>query len=235
MTVGWQKTADGRHAAVSGFRLQHRCRVREYVHGCPRQERATLGDRFIDVLHAARRGDDAAWAAVYRDLAGPLLGYLRGQNAPDPEDVLGETMLQMVRDIDRFNGDEGNFRSWAFTIAHRRLLDARRSRSRKPSDAVGADTIEAALPVVTGAESTALEEMELDDVLTLLDRLTEEQREVLLLRLLGDLSVAQTAKVTGRTPDAVKALTKRGLDRLRTLLGERTAPDPPPPNAGERR
>ncbi len=209
--------------------------MREYVHGCSRPGEATLGDRFIDVLHAARRGDDAAWAAVYRDLAGPLLGYLRGQNAPDPEDVLGETMLQMVRDIDRFTGDEGNFRSWAFTIAHRRLLDARRSRSRKPSDAVGADTIEAALPVVTGAESTALEELEIDDALTLLDRLTDEQREVLLLRLLGDLSVAQTAKVTGRTPDAVKALTKRGLDRLRTLLGERTAPDPPPPNVGERR
>lgn len=220
---------------TTGYRRKHRCRARQYVRHRPRPGDATLGDRFIDVLHAARRGDDAAWAAIYRDLAGPLLGYLRGQNAPDPEDVLGEAMLQMVRDIDRFTGDEAHFRSWAFTIAHRRLLDARRTRSRKPSDAVGADTIEAALPVVAGAEPTALQEMELDDVLALLTRLTEEQREVLLLRLVGDLSVAQTAEVTGRTPDAVKALTKRGLDRLRTLLGERTTPDPPTPNTGGRR
>jgi RNA polymerase sigma factor (sigma-70 family) len=214
---------------VHGLGVKHRCRPREYVRSRPRPGDATLGNRFNDVLDAARRGDDSAWAAIYRELSGPLLGYLRGQSAPDPEDVLGETMLQMVRDINRFTGDEAHFRSWAFTIAHRRLLDARRSRTRKPSDAVGADVIEAALPVVAGAEGTALEEMELDDVLTLLDRLTEEQREVLLLRLLGDLSVAQTSKVTGRTPDAVKALTKRGLDRLRTLLGERTPPDPSTP------
>ncbi len=144
-------------------------------------------------------------------------------------------MLQVVRDIDRFTGDEAGFRSWAFTITHRRLLDARRSRVRKPSDAVGAQAVEAALPSVAGAEPMALEEMERDDVAALLDRVTDEQREVLLLRLLGDLSVAETATITGRSPDAVKALTKRGLDRLRTLLGERTVRELPPPTDASRR
>lgn len=196
---------------------------------------ATLDEDFAAVLHAARRGDDAAWARIYDDLSGPLLGYLRGQHTPDPEDVLGETMLQMVRDIRQFTGDEAGFRSWVFTIAHRRLLDARRSQRRKPADAQTFATIEAALPPVAGAEPKALEQIGREEVLALLDRLTAEQREVLLLRLLADLSVAQTSEVTGRTTDAVKALTKRGLDRLRDLLGQRTAANPSTPTDAGRR
>jgi len=138
-------------------------------------------------------------------------------------------MLQVVRDLPRFEGDEAGFRSWVFTIAHRRLLDARRSRDRKPSEARETTLLEACLPPVEGAEPEALAELELDDVLGVLERITESQREVLLLRLLADMDVAQTAEATGRTPDAVKALSKRGLDRLRTLLGERTQADTPSP------
>jgi RNA polymerase sigma factor (sigma-70 family) len=189
----------------------------------------TLGDRYEAVLGAARRGEDAAWAEIYRDLSGPVIGYLRAQRAPDADDLLGETMLQMVRDLQRFEGDEAGFRSWVFTIAHRRLLDARRSSNRKPVDAHETTLLEAALPPVDGAEPEALAELELDDVLAVLDRITDDQREVLLLRLVGDLDIAQTAAATGRTIDAVKALSKRGLDRLRVLLGQRTSEDPPSP------
>jgi len=195
----------------------------------------TLGERFPSVISAARRGDDAAWAEIYHDLAGPVVGYLRAQRAPDPDDILGETMLQVVRDLRRFDGDEAGFRSWVFTIAHRRLLDARRTRNRKPMDAQESTLLEAALPPVAGAEPEALAELELDDVLAVLDRITEDQREVLLLRLVADLDVAQTAEATGRTTDAVKALSKRGLDRLRTLLGQRTDEDPPSPTGTEGR
>jgi RNA polymerase sigma factor (sigma-70 family) len=205
-------------------------KVRTTIRGC-----ITLGERFATVLDAARRGDDAAWADIYHDLAGPVLGYLRGQRAPDPDDLLGETMLQVVRDLRRFDGDESGFRSWVFTIAHRRLLDARRSRDRKPAQAQETDLLEAALPLMAGAETEAMDELEVDAVLAMLDRVTDDQREVLLLRMVADLDVAQTAQATGRTPDAVKALSKRGLDRLRVLLGQRTVADPPSPAGAERR
>jgi RNA polymerase sigma factor (sigma-70 family) len=213
--------------------------IRPTHHPClplqPIRGKITLGDRYDAVLRAARRGDDAAWAEIYRDLAGPVLGYLRAQRAPDPDDLLGETMLQVVRDLRRFEGDEAGFRSWVLTIAHRRLLDARRSNSRKPADAHETTVLEAALPAVDGAEPQALAELELDAVLAVLDRITDDQREVLVLRLVGDLDVAQTAEATGRSADAVKALSKRGLDRLRVLLGERTREDRPSPAQAEGR
>ena len=54
--------------------------------------------------------------------------------APDPEDVLGEVFLQVARDISTFDGEETGFRSWVFTIAHHRLIDARRHTARRPVD-----------------------------------------------------------------------------------------------------
>jgi RNA polymerase sigma-70 factor, ECF subfamily len=191
------------------------------------------------VLRAARRGDDAAWAELYDELAGPLLGYLRAHGAPDPEDALGEVMLQVVRGLDGFTGDESGFRAWVFTIAHRRLQDAHRRRARRPVEVADDERLEAALPPAT-VETEALTTMSTEQVVALIGRLTDDQRQVLLLRLVAGLTTGEVAEVTGRTPEAVKGLSKRGLARLRELTGlggpsgsSRAEADPPdPPAAG---
>ena len=56
-----------------------------------------------------RDGSEAAWAEIFVELSPPVLGYLRANGAPDPEDVLSETFLQVARDIRAFNGDEAGF------------------------------------------------------------------------------------------------------------------------------
>lgn len=179
--------------------------------------RASLHERFDDVLPAARRGSEDAWAQLYDDLAPVLLGYLRGRGALDPEDLLGETWVQVVRHIDEFRGDERGFRSWVFTIAHRRLIDGRRSQRRRPEDLSPAEDLEPALPAVE-AEPEALATLGTEEVVGLLDHLTEDQREVLLLRLVGGLRLAEIAEVTGRPRQAVKSLQKRGIEHLRRLV-----------------
>ena len=73
-------------------------------------------ERFTSLLEAAREGR-AAWQELYDGLAPVVLGYLRANVAPDPEDVLSEVFLQVARDVTRFEGDERGFRSWVFTIA----------------------------------------------------------------------------------------------------------------------
>ena len=89
-------------------------------------------ERFSSLLEAAREGSEAAWQELYEGLAPAVLGYLRANGAPDPEDVLSEVFLQVARDVGHFEGDERGFRSWAFTIAHHRLIDARRHSARRP-------------------------------------------------------------------------------------------------------
>src|SRR5664279_5241415 len=92
----------------------------------------TLGEPFATILTAARHGEEWAWAAIYRDLVGPVTGYLASRGAADPEDLASETFLQVARGLANFEGDEAAFRSWVFVIAHRRMQDSRRSAMRRP-------------------------------------------------------------------------------------------------------
>ena len=176
-----------------------------------------LQEPFDDVLAAARRGDDAAWARLYSDLAPVLLGYLRGRGAPDAEDLVGEVWVQVVRHIDGFDGDERGFRSWVFTIAQRRMIDVRRAHLRRPEDLSPAEDLEPALPPAE-SEPEALRTLGTQEVIELLEHLTDDQREVLLLRLVGGLRLSEVAEVTGRPRQAVKSLQKRGIEHLRRLV-----------------
>jgi RNA polymerase sigma-70 factor (ECF subfamily) len=181
-----------------------------------------IGDGFARVLERAREGDELAWAALYDDLTGPILGYLRGRGAPEPEDQLGETFLQVARDLRTFHGDEAGFRSWVFTIAHRRLLDVARSRRRRPAVPLAPERLAPIADALRGpavGPEDALDAVADRDLLVgLLAHLAEDQREVLLLRFVADLDTATVGGITGRTPNAVAALTTRALATLRGLL-----------------
>lgn len=154
-----------------------------------------------------------------------MLGYARSQSAPDPEDLVGEVFLEVVRSLPRFEGDEEErFRGWVFTIARRRLIDARRRSGRRPADLTApAELAERA----GGYEDAALERLSLDDVQQLLSWLSEDQREVMVLRLVAGLRTNEIAEVTGRHPEAVKGLAKRALARLREVLGAGRSADGP--------
>src|SRR5687768_6719341 len=106
---------------------------------------------------------------AYRALAPVVLGYLRAQRAPEPEDLLGEVFLQVARDLPRFSGDENALRRWVFAIAHNRLLDARRRAARRPAVA-SAELPDVPAPPVRDAIDPGLVEA--------LATLTPDQREV---------------------------------------------------------
>jgi len=175
------------------------------------------GEQFASVLDAARAGADWAWERLYDSLAPSLLGYLRARGAPDPDGVCGDVFCQLVRDINRFEGDEAGFRSWVFVMAHHRLLDDIRRRRRRPetlSEPEDFGTIEDPRNV---AETVVDRERE-RELRRLIDDLTPSQREVLLLRIFGGLSVTEVAEAIGRRAGAVKALQRRGLEALRHRL-----------------
>ena len=182
-----------------------------------RRERSGLGEEaFADVLAAARA--DAPWAfeRLYTELAPAVAGYLRLRGAREPEDLTNEVMLGVFRGLDGFDGDAAGFRSWVFTIAHRRVIDERRRRAARPETDGHLDP-EA---VLSGGdvEQEALAGLGEGEVRALLAELTDDQRDVLLLRIVADLSVDEVARITGKQPGAVKMLQRRGLAALRRLL-----------------
>jgi RNA polymerase sigma-70 factor (ECF subfamily) len=174
---------------------------------------------FPDQLNAAKAGAEWAWELIYRNLSGPVTGYLAARRAPDPEDLTAEVFLQVARDIHRFEGDEGSFRSWVFVIAHRRLLDARRSAARQPK-IIDIDRTNESTFAGGDVESDAFEDIALQWVRDALDQLTEEQRNVLLLRVVADLSLQETAHVMNKRVGAIKALQRRGLAAVRAHIDE---------------
>jgi RNA polymerase sigma factor (sigma-70 family) len=165
-----------------------------------------------DTVEAAGAGDPGALEALYRDLAPAVLGYLRAQGARDPEDLVSDTFVGVVRGLRRFRGDQHGFRSWVFSIAHRRLLDQRRSLIRRPTEPVPPDEI----PETPGGdvEDEALARIGARWALEAVARLTADQRDVLLLRVLADLSVEDVAGILDKSAGAVKSLQRRALVAL---------------------
>ena len=176
-------------------------------------------ERFSGLLADARAGDERAWEEIFAELSPAVLGYLRASGAPDPDDVLGETFLQVARDIHKFEGREAGFRAWVFAIAHHRLIDARRHAARRPVE-LSAEPPEPRERADDAAEA-ALARIGTERVHEILATLSEDQRAVLLLRFVGDMSVEDVARAIGKRPGAVKALQRRGLAAVKRRLGRK--------------
>lgn len=178
-----------------------------------------IGADFDNVLTAARL--DAPWAlrCLHDDLAPAVTGYLRLRGAAEPDDVASETFLQVFTRLDAFEGDERAFRSWVFTIGHRRLIDERRQRSRR----LRATALDEAPDLVGGdAEEEAIQDLGSPWIGEVLRELSPDQRDVIVLRILADLSVEEVASIVGKRAGAVRALQHRALATIRRDLEARS-------------
>jgi len=174
----------------------------------------TIGIAFPEILAAARVGAAWAWERLYDSVAGGVRGYLAAHGAADPDDLTGEVLLQLVRGLPRFEGDEAGFRSWVFLVAHHRLIDERRRRQRdaalKAMQSPGALGPSAEADVLDNPDAMAWRQR--------LHGLSDDQRNVILLRLVADLSAEQVARILGKKVGTVRVLQHRALARLRADL-----------------
>lgn len=180
----------------------------------------SLGLGFDQVLAAAGQGAGWAFTRLYEWLSPAVAGYVRAQGASDPEDVTSEVFLAAFSNLRTFSGTETQFRSWVFTIAHRRIIDDRRARTRRPPPQSLEDEIPApgGRSVGASAEDDALDAMGMERIREVLEKLAPDQRDVIALRVIADLSVEQVAAALGKQPGAVKSLQRRALASLRRQL-----------------
>lgn len=183
-----------------------------------------IGPSFDGVLAAAQTGAAWAWDVLYKEFAGPVRGYLTARGAADPDNALGEVFLQVARNIKTFHGDEARFRSWLFMIAHHRLIDERRSRRRRREELMADEAhFDVAAAPTRSAEDDAVDNLTVEDIRRLLSTLSPAQQDVLTLRIVGGLTIAEIAEILGKRQGAVKALQRRGVETLRKRL-ERGVP-----------
>lgn len=170
---------------------------------------------FAALVTAAQAGDHSAYAALYARSAGELLGFLRARGTPEPEEVVNDVFVAAFNGLADFAGDEHGFRAWIFQIGRHKRVDALRRLARTPDTAPLEN--HGAFSAGGDVEAEAIGLLADDTLRTLLEPLTPDQRDVLLLRVVADLSLAQTAAVLNKRVGAVKAMQHRALEQLRRL------------------
>lgn len=175
-----------------------------------------------DVVLSAQAGQAWALRVLYDELAPRVLGYLTARGASEPEDLTSEVFAAVFPRLGTVTGGLAGLRTLTFSVAHARLVDDLRRRSRRPAT-VPLDVL-ADPRTAPSAEDSALTELGEQRVGALLAALPVDQRDVLVLRILGDLTVEQCAQVLAKTSGAVKQLQRRGLNNLRNALGSEGVP-----------
>lgn len=190
-----------------------------------------MADVDPSVLAAAVAGAGWAFARIYSLLSPAVHGYLRSQGVDDPSGATNDVFLRVFRGLPGFEGTPAGFRSWVFTIAHHLVVDRRRFASRRPREVVAVRLPEPAAAASSDPEDVAVAHDGFDRLLGVLDLLTADQRDVLLLRFVADLSLDEVAEAQGRTVGSVKALQHRALASVRRLLEASSAAPVSPPAA----
>jgi RNA polymerase sigma factor (sigma-70 family) len=173
-------------------------------------------------LSAAQVGAPWACSALWSDYAPAVAAFFRARGSRDPDDLTSEVFLAVFDQLPHFTGGEPEFRSFVFSIAFRRLTDELRRRSRRGESARW--TAEADPRSAPSAEDVAYARLGEASALNLLDGLSEDQRNVMVLRIIGDLTVDQVAVALGKQVGAVKALQRRALESLRKKISANPYP-----------
>ena len=183
-------------------------------------------DDFDGLLVAARTGDEDTFGRIWQWLHPSLLRWLAIVARPDHEDVAADVWMSVARGLDTFVGGADDFRGWVFTIARRRAIDQARRAARRPQFARLGDVDP--IDRMAGTASCVEADEELSVVRDLLGRLTADQREVVALRVVADMTVGETARIVGKSEVAVRVLCHRGLRALACHLAAREDIASPP-------
>lgn len=173
-----------------------------------------------ELVALAQRGDEEALGALYDAHCQPVFRYFnaRLRNQQAAEDLTGEVFRRMLTGLPQYRAIGLPFRAWLFRIAHNLLVDYYRQE-----DGPMLVSLQQAERQTNDDDPASAAERKLtfDQACCVVAELDLSQREVLIMRFLGGLSLRETSLALNKSEDAVKALQRRGLMALRlTLSGE---------------
>lgn len=160
--------------------------------------------------------------AAQSEFEGPLTGYAAGLLGGDWErarDVVQDTFIKLYRqDPDLIHG---KLKSWLYTVCRNRSIDV--LRKENPMLTSGGEAFEHLDDAAPDPSAAVQSKERHQEVLRFLERLPDNQREVIRLKFQGDLSYKEIAEVTGLSVSNVGFLIHTGIKRLRTLMGVKSA------------
>ena len=181
------------------------------------------GGRDLDALaHACRNGDESALTAVLAEVRPAVLRFLVAQGIPldDVEDVAQEVCMAVAQTLPSWHVESTSVWAFVFTVLRRRLVDSIRSQERaaRRGQLTWTGELPDAVEPSAGPEDVAGAKDQLRRLRAPLDALPASQRDVLLLRVVVGLSVAETAQALGLARGSVHVLQHRAVKALRAVL-----------------
>ena len=165
----------------------------------------------------AQGGDGGAFGELYERFAPEIRRYLlrevRGHRET-AEDLTEEVFVKALQRLGGYQARGLPFAAWLYRIARNHLIDHIRTTRNRATTPLDADP---ALPSAA-AEQALAEALDRHELAEALARLSGDQRRVVSLRFLAGLTAAETARVVGKSEDAVKKLQARGMVQMRKSI-----------------
>jgi RNA polymerase sigma-70 factor, ECF subfamily len=143
--------------------------------------------------------------------------YYRVSDSALAEDLTGDIFIKMLHGIETYSIQGVPFSAWLYRIARNRVIDHMRRQPDKPELSLE----EARVETIAGDETALENALQREELLKAVQVLTDEQRQVIILKFIEDLDNATIASILGKTEGAIKSLQHRALDTLRHHI-ERT-------------
>ncbi len=168
------------------------------------------------LVQRAKQHDEEAFAQLYEEYFDKIYRYvaLRIGDRMEAEDLTQQVFLNAIKAISSFRWKGVPFSAWLFRIAHNQVVDYLRKKKKRVSI-----PLEESLVASDDDPQLILErKLNIEQLASATRKLTLAQQEVVSLRFAGEMSVAQVAKVMGRSEGAVKALQHSAIVALREVL-----------------
>ena len=177
------------------------------------------------LVKKAKTRDPDAFGMLYDEYVDQIFRYVyyKVGNLTESQDLTGQTFLKAFENIDSYEMRDVAFSSWLYRIAHNLVVDFFRRESKRESVPID-DQPPTASPSGNPVE-LVLADLESERLYKAMHKLTHNQREVLVLKFIDNLSNAQVAEIMGISVGAVKSTQKRGLLSLNRILGNSSGTD----------
>ncbi|MEO6122867.1 MAG: RNA polymerase sigma factor [Ilumatobacteraceae bacterium] len=178
---------------------------------------------FDQILEKAKAGDGRAFEELYESMHRRVYAFAAARGAADPEALMNDAFLKVFTNIAVFVGNEAQFGGWVFKIARNQIIDEFRRQERRVDES-DLDEANEASAATGNVESEAFARMGDEWVAAQLEVLTAEQRDVVVLRVVSNLTIEEIADVMGKRIGAIKALQRRAFRTLARHLDRQAVP-----------
>jgi RNA polymerase sigma-70 factor, ECF subfamily len=170
------------------------------------------------LIQKAKSFDSDAWAQIYQSYYRKIFVYVhfRLLDTGTAEDLTADVFLRAVERIGSFEYRGAPLLAWLYRIARNLTVDYLRQKSKMKTQRLVEETLAEDTPI----EDTTEQLLVRDELNAAIKNLTDDQREVVLLKFIGGLSNAEVAQTIRKSEGAVKALQFRALASLRRILKE---------------